>query len=221
VESRVREVPSCCDPNGLADVFGANRADADASRYRRKGLDGDERRVVGFLKARGVSGATVLEIGGGVGAMQVDLLRAGAAHAHNIEISPHYESYARDLATESGVADRVERVVADFASVAATVAPADAVIVHKVVCCYPDMPGLVRPAAERARRWLVLTFPADRWWIRGGLRAANAAQTLFRSRFRLYFHEPREIQAVAEGTGLRPILAQRGIFWQLLALERA
>lgn len=214
-------MPSCCDPNGLADVFGPKRADADASSYRRNGLDGDERRVVDFLRNRGLSGATVLEIGGGVGAIQVDLLRAGAAHAQNVEISPHYETHARDLASESGVADRVERVVADFAAVAATVAPADVVIVHKVVCCYPHVAGLVRPAAERARRWLLLTFPADRWWIRAGLRTANAVQTMFGFRFRLFFHEPREIQTIAESTGLRLVFSQRGIFWQFLALERA
>jgi len=177
--------------------------------------------VIAFLKERGVAGATVLEIGGGVGAMQVDLLQAGAAHAHNIEISPHYEKSAGELAAQAGVTDRVERVVADFVAVSAAVPAADAVIMHKVVCCYPDMPGLVRPAAEHTRRWLLLTFPADRWWIRAGLRAANLLQTLVRSRYRVFFHEPLEIKAVAERTGLRPVLDRRGVFWQFLALERA
>jgi magnesium-protoporphyrin O-methyltransferase len=214
-------VPSCCDPNGLGNRFGAKGAEADARAYLRRGLDRDERRVVAFLEERGVAGATVLEVGGGVGAMQVDLLRAGATHAYNVEISPHYETSAREIAVQSGVADRVQRVVADFVAVAAAVPPADAVIMHKVVCCYPDMPGLVRPAAERTRRWLVLTFPADRWWIRAGLRAANAVQTLVGSRYRVFFHEPLEIQAVAERTGLHRVADQRGIFWQFLALERA
>jgi hypothetical protein len=214
-------MPSCCDPNGLADVFGAARAEADARAYRQRGLDADERRVVAFLAGRGVAGLTLLEVGGGVGALQVDLLRAGAAHARNVEVSPHYESSARELAADSGVLDRVDRVVADFAEAATAVAPADAVILHKVVCCYPDMPALVGPAAERAKRWLLLTFPAHRWWIRAGLRAANAAQTLFRSRFHLFFHEPRAIQEIAERAGLRPVLSRRGLFWQLLALERA
>ena len=214
-------MPACCDPNGLGNRFGAKRADADARAYLSRGLDRDERRVVAFLDGRGVAGATVLEIGGGVGAMQVDLLHAGAAHTYNVEISPHYEKSARGIAEQSGVADRVERVVADFAAVAAAVPPADAVILHKVVCCYPDMPGLVRPAAERARPWLVLTFPADRWWIRAGLRAANAVQTLVGSRYRVVFHEPLEIQAVAERTGLHRVVDQRGFFWQFLVLERA
>jgi magnesium-protoporphyrin O-methyltransferase len=38
---------------------------------------------VGFLADRGIDGATVLKIGGGVGQVQVELLRRGAARAVN------------------------------------------------------------------------------------------------------------------------------------------
>jgi hypothetical protein len=58
-------------------------------------------------------------------------------------------------------------------------------------------------------------------WIRAGLRVVNAAQTLFRTRFRVFFHDPRAIQSIAERAGLRPALSRRGVFWQFLALERA
>jgi len=211
---------SCCDPNGLAGMFGTKRAETDARDYRRNGLDGDERNVVAFLVDRGIVGATLLEIGGGVGTMQLELLRAGAARARNVEISPHYEKSAAELAVERGVADRLDRVVADFAASASAIAPADAVIMHKVICCYPDMPALVEPAADHAQRWLVLTFPAERWWIRAGLRVVNAVQRILRTRFRLFFHEPREIQAIAERSGLRPVHTRRGLFWQMLVLER-
>jgi hypothetical protein len=94
-------------------------------------------------------------------------------------------------------------------------------VLHRVVCCYPDLPGLLRPAADHARRWLVLTFPAERRWIRWGARLVDIAQRLFRSRFRLFFHEPSAILGIARAAGLRPVLDQRGLFWQTLALERA
>jgi hypothetical protein len=38
-----------------------------ATRYRKKGLDETARRMVEFPELSGVEGATVLEIGGGVG----------------------------------------------------------------------------------------------------------------------------------------------------------
>ena len=62
-------MPSCCDPNGLSKRFDAETAEADARSYLRAGLDSDERRVIAFLSDRGVAGITVLEIGGGLGAI--------------------------------------------------------------------------------------------------------------------------------------------------------
>ena len=40
---------------------------------------------------------TVLEVGGGVGAIQLELLRAGAAGTTNVELSAAYEPYAAEL----------------------------------------------------------------------------------------------------------------------------
>jgi len=205
-------VTSCCDPNGLSGVFDAGRAASDARRYRRKGLTRETRTIADLLIARGIGGATILEIGGGIGDLQVELLRAGAARATSVEISAAYESTARELATELGVDDRIEHHLADFAREPARIDPADAVILNKVVCCYLDMPGLVR---------LVLAFPADRWWIRIGVRVASVLQATFRRPFRVFFHEPAAIVAIAREAGLREAASRRGIFWQVQMLERA
>jgi hypothetical protein len=40
-----------------------------ARRYRKRGLSRSSRAIVSFLAARGIEGASVLEIGGGVGEM--------------------------------------------------------------------------------------------------------------------------------------------------------
>ena len=212
---------SCCDPNGLNRIFDTGRAADDARRYRRKGLTRETRAILGLLVERDIQGATVLEIGGGVGDLALELLRAGAARATSVEISSAYEPFARELAAEMGLADRVDRRVDDFACNPNVVDHADIVILNKVVCCYPDMPALVRPSAEHARRVLALTFPAARWWIRWGVRAAGGAMGLFRSPFRFFFHEPGAIAAIASEAGLRPAASRRGLFWQVELLERA
>jgi len=211
---------SCCDPNGLTGMFDEKHARSKARRYRRDGLDAEARRIVEFLDER-IAGRTVLEVGGGIGAIQLELLRRGASNAENVEISPGYEAVALDLATERGVADRIVRRVADFAVDNASASAADIVVLNRVVCCYPDMPALVGPAARLTKRWLVLTFPADRWWVRAGFRTVSAAQALLRSRFRVFFHEPRAIVAAATAAGLRPLATHRGLVWQFAALERA
>jgi hypothetical protein len=50
------------------------------------------------------------------------------------------------------------------------------------------------------------------------------SRTWFRLRgcaFRLYLHDPRRILAIAESTGLRPVLQRRGWVWQIAVLERS
>jgi hypothetical protein len=207
------------DSFGCCRVFDERRARSDARRYRKKGLDGDARPIVEYLRPR-VDGATLLEVGGGVGTIAIELLRAGAARATNVELSPGYESEAAALLAESGLADRVERRVLDFALRPEAVAGADIVVMHRVVCCYPDMARLVVPAAERAGRLLALTFPREAWWVRVALQLYNLYERLRRRAFRVYLHPPDAILAAAGSRGLHPAFDRTGPFWRWVVLER-
>jgi magnesium-protoporphyrin O-methyltransferase len=209
----------CC-AKGCDDFFTDRVARRDARRYRERGLDELSRRVVDTATRRGVGGRAVLEVGGGTGAVQLELLKAGAEHAVNVELSPAYEPYARALLAEAGLAGRVERRLLDFAEAAGEVAPADLVILNRVVCCYPDYETLVRAAADRTRGLMVLTFPRGSWWVRLGTRVLNVGLTLRRGTFRVFAHPPEGVIAAAEARGLRRVLSHRGALWQLVALER-
>lgn len=108
----------------------------------------------------------MLEVGGGIGASEIELFRAGAARATNVEIVARYEQPARELLETTGLAARVDRRVLDFARDGNEVAKADIVLLHRVICCYPDMETLVRASADHTNRILALSFPSDRWWWR-------------------------------------------------------
>lgn len=211
---------SCCAPKGYSELFGERAARRDARRYRRNGLDDTAAEMVAFLRRRGLEGANVLEIGGGVGAIALELLKAGAESAIEVELSPNYERTAAELAHEAGVAGRIERQLGDVVAEGDGVPPADAVVMHRVVCCYPDPDALVGAAAERARRHLVLSFPRERRLIRLGGRAINLWFRLRRWDFRFYPHAPETILAAAERRGLRPVFEHTGSIWQVAALER-
>src|SRR3989442_4594195 len=99
---------SCCDPNGLAGMFDEKHARSKARRYRRDGLDAEARRIVEFVGER-IVGRTVLEVGGGIGAIQLELLRRGAANAANSQSSPPDEAVPLHLAARRGVVDPVVR----------------------------------------------------------------------------------------------------------------
>ena len=212
---------SCCPPpRGYEKLFGARSARRDAKRYRRDGLDETAEEMVGFLREHGVDGASVLEIGGGVGAIEVELLRAGAARAVDVELSPYYEETARELWDEAGVADRAEYVVANVAADGKEIGPVDVVVMHRVVCCYPDYDALVGAAAERAGRYLVMSFPRPRLLTRAGLGLMNVGAWILRWEYRSWVHPPRALIAAAERRGLALAFAWHGRVWQVAALER-
>jgi len=162
----------------------------------------------------------VLEIGGGVGAIQLELLKAGAARTTNLELSPEYEQVAGELAHEQGVEERVERRLGDVVQEPGLAGEADAVVMHRVVCCYPDYDALVGAASERAKRYLVLSFPRPRGLIRAWFSVVNTGAPLPRWEYRTGVHSPQALVAAAERRGLRLASESRGRIWQIAALER-
>jgi hypothetical protein len=211
----------CCSGKGCDEFFDERAARRDARGYSRKGLDGTARRIVELVQRRGVEGKTVLEVGGGIGAIQLELLQAGAARTVNVELSPAYDPYAAELLRRNGVEERADRRLFDFAERAEELDPADVVVLHRVVCCYPDYETLVGAAADHAREQLLLTFPRDAWWIRLGIGTINGLQRLRRKAFRVYSHAPASILGVASARGLEVATQERGRLWELVSFERS
>ena len=211
----------CCTPKGYRWVFSERAAANEARRYRRKGLDATSQRIVDFLKKQGLEGRTVLEVGGGIGAIQLELLKAGAARAVSVELTPSYEHVAAQLAEEAGLSQRIERKVMDFVQAGDAIEAADVVIMNRVICCYWDMPRLAGAAADHARQMLVMSFPKRTWWTVIGLGMANAMLRVTRRGFHIFIHPPREIVATSEAHGLKPVHQDPGFLWTLAALRRA
>jgi len=213
-------VGGCCRPDDYDKVFDEKHARSKARDYARKGLGGDSQRIVDLVSGRLQPGYSVLEIGGGIGEIQLELLKDGAARALNVELATQYERVADEMIRDRGLADRVERRLGDFVREAGTIPSADVVIMNRVVCCYPDLEALVGAAADHARHYMVMTFPVDRWWIRCGIAAANTFLRVRRSTFRGYAHATSAVISVAERRALRLSEHRRGLIWQLVALER-
>jgi 2-polyprenyl-3-methyl-5-hydroxy-6-metoxy-1,4-benzoquinol methylase len=209
----------CCNPIDYRRLFSRKYASRDARRYRERGLGATSRALVDL--AGDVEGATVLDVGGGIGAIELELLAAGAARATNVELSGGYEEAASVLLTERGLSDRVDRRVADFVSEGDAVEPHDLVVLHRVVCCYPDVDALMGAAAEHARRRLVLTYPQEHLLMRLGLRVINLWLRVSGCGFRTYVHPVARILGVAEADGLRLVRRERqGFLWESAALVR-
>jgi spermidine synthase len=201
-------------------MFSPRLARRSIRRHRERGLDELERGMIAAGATDGLAGARVLEIGGGIGALQAVLLEEGAAEGEIVELVAAYEPYARELARDLGLEERVAFRVVDVIEHPDAVQPADVVVLNRVVCCSPDGIRLTAVAAALARRTLVLSFPRDRFLVRAGLRLVNLAMRTLGRSFRVFVHPRAALVAAAEAEGLGLVEGDRGFAWEFVALHR-
>jgi SAM-dependent methyltransferase len=211
------QVPSSC---GCPNTFSAKEADDDLRRYLQRGADSTTRALIDAIVAEGVQGATLLDIGGGIGAIQLELLGKGAASTVAIDATEAYVAVARAEAERRGFGDRTTARVGDFADLAEEIEPADIVTLDRVLCCDPDLPGLLGRAAERARRMVGLVYPREVWWNRIGAAGIAAFGWLTRDRTRMYVHRVRQIDAILRSAGFERRDIDRTLVWQVALYVR-
>lgn len=190
-------------------------------RYRKKGLGAFERRMMASIPSGDRDGARVLEIGGGIGAIQAELLASGAREGEIVELVAAYEPYARELVQEKGLESRSRFRVADVLEQPDAVKPATIVVLNRVVCCSPDGVQLTETAARLAERILVLSFPRDRWLVRALARVINAVQQVMGKSFRVFLHPKASLNAAAQAQGLSLTDSGRNLAWEFVVLRRA
>lgn len=215
-------MPDCCPGSPRYEgVFDDRFAHDIAERYRRRGLTAPEHRIVDHLAGIGLADRSVLEIGGGVGEIQLELLSRGASLATNLELSGAYEAEARALLAERGVTDRADRLVGvDLASDGDRIAAADFVVLHRVVCCYPDSERLLEAAAAHARRAVVFSHPPRTWFTRLSVGLGNAWMRLRGREYRGYVHSPWAMYGVLERAGFGIHVLRTGAKWWVVAAAR-
>jgi magnesium-protoporphyrin O-methyltransferase len=210
----------CCQCQGIEIEFNQKKTAKELKRYRRKGPAKTTRMLIEALKAGGVGGVTLLDIGGGVGAIQHELLDAGASSAIHADASTAYLDAAKEEAGCQGHADRVSFLHGDFVELAPDIAPADIVTLDRVICCYHDMQALVRLSSARARKCYGLVYPRHTWWIRIGFAIMNFVLGVRSNPFRIFSHPTQAVDAVVRGNGLRQRFYAKSGLWQVVVYVR-
>ena len=211
----------CCDPSPYRRFFNRKEAGRKFRRYRKKGLEPMATSMVDFLVSEGVEGANMLEVGGGIGAIEIELLKRGVSSAVNVELSAGYDEAADELAAKEGVAGQIERKIGDFVELQDEIDPADIVVLNKVVCCYPWMDRMMAAATSKTGKYLALVFPREKWWVKFGLRTGDFFLSLRGCEFRAFVHPVDEIERIAADAGLVVRHRDNTAIWQAVVWERA
>jgi len=212
----------CCLPAHNADA--ARFFSRTARRYRRriekKGLEPSSLMLARAVLSAGLEGASILEIGCGVGGLHQWLLGQGAARAVGVDLSGEMLAEARTLAAARGLTDRTEYFQGDFIDLAGKIASADAVVLDKVICCTPEAAALMAASAAHAARVVAFTVPRDRWFVRIGVAVLSLIMRLMRSSFRPYLHDLTAIEAQLNASGFERYDERCTFLWIMRAYRK-
>jgi magnesium-protoporphyrin O-methyltransferase len=95
------------------------------------------------------------------------------------------------------------------------VVPADVVTLHRVICCYPDWEALLAKATRLSRRLLAISYPRDRWYLRGWVRLDNLRRRLIGNTFRTYVHSAVAMENYIVTAGFQRVSRRRTPVWSV------
>ena len=205
---------------GAEELFGARQARADLKRYRAKGPLKTAQMLIDALRALGVEDKRLLDIGGGAGVLQHELLKAGMAGAVGVDGSSAYIEAARDESARRGFDDRVTYRHGDFLDVAQTLEQADVVTLDRVLCCYPDVDALVARSTDLADELYGVVYPRKTLGARVAIRLANFFLKVKRNPFRAFVHDPRHVDAMVREAGFEERYRATTLVWHVVVYQR-
>ena len=209
---------NCCEVTDSA--FSENEANANLKDYRRRGPANQTKLILEAVRSLRLKNATLLDIGGGVGAIYNELLKDMAREAIHVDASSAYLKVAKEEALRQGHGEQVQFIHADFTDVAADLPQVDVVTLDRVVCCYPNFRELLTAAASKSRTAIAMTYPREVWWTRLALTLMNFYQRIVKDPFRGFVHPVAEMESVLNRAGMKKISTRRLFVWEMALYQR-
>ena len=199
-------MPKCCSPfsEAATNQFGAGVARRDVAKYRRRGPDAPTQLLRDGVLAADSSRATVLDIGGGMGALSLELIAAGVGHATLVDASaPSSFSRARGGHARRWAPSaprnrrRLRRARRDAAH------GRDRRDEPRRLLLSGLRHAILPAALARSARVFAFWSPKDRWYIRAVAEFGNRIRALTGKAFRTFVHKESLMHALIEARGFR------------------
>tara|TARA_B100000959_G_scaffold247072_1_gene273074 strand:+ start:759 stop:1397 length:639 start_codon:yes stop_codon:yes gene_type:complete len=210
----------CCQCQGIENVFDEKAAKRQLKRYLKKGPSRTTRILLDEIRKKGVQGLDFLDIGGGIGAIQYDLIKAGASKGTSIEASSAYLDLVRDEEFHNDLAKKVNFQIGDFTTMASEVKSFDIVTLDKVICCYDDVSELVGLSSKIARKIYAVIYPRSAWWTRLLFPMMNFYPIIKGNSFRVFIHPTEKVEEILFDNGFKRNYYTKTFFWQIAIFTR-
>ena len=195
-------------------------AKKELKNYRKKGPGKATQLLIDTLSAQDIEGTTLLDIGGGVGTIQFELMKEGVSKVSGIDGSSGYLGAAQEEAERLGLLEKTSYQQGNFVDIAPDLEKADIVTMDKVICCFDDMTALVTSSVKLAKNYYALVFPIDSWWVRVGDMFVNTYMRTVRNPYRAFSHSTEDVEKIIFKNGLKRLSYQRQSIWQIIVQSR-
>ena len=205
----------CCQCQGIENMFDKKSAKRALKRYLKKGPSKTTTMLLKAIHKTGVKDLDFLDIGGGIGAIQYDLIKAGASSGTSIEASSAYIDLVKEEIHKNNLAEIIDFKHGDFTAIASDVGSADIVTLDKVICCYDDMAELVILSSKLSRKIYAVIYPRDIWWTKLALPFINFYPIIKGSPFRVFIHPTKKVEEIIFRNGFKRDYYATTLFWQV------
>ena len=206
--------PCCQDRCCGTNLFFSKMSAYFDRQYRKHGLEKIQRHLLEGVRRDLSQSASLLDIGCGVGALHLALLREGARSAVGVEISEGMLDRARRHASELGLQNQTHYIRGDFVECQAEIHASDVSMLDKVVCCYPDLDALLVATTQKTNCLLAITHPRNNLLAATLFKVHIAVARVVGLSFHPFWHDWERMHGGIESQGFDLIHLRSTPVWQ-------
>ena len=202
----------CC---GSESIFDKKEAAKNLKKYQKKGPEKFNQRLLDGLYQHELNNLTLLDIGGGIGILQHELLKKGVVKTTDVDFSPESIATAKELMQENNAEGKMEFVYADFNDCHNDVKKHDIVTLARVVCCYPNAVELLNNSTAKANQYYGLIYPRTGFIAQIVQKIMNFGMYLKKNPFRVYMHSEKLINETICNNGFEKVYYASAFPWRI------
>ncbi len=211
---------TCAHCIGAETIFDEKEARKNLKRYKKKGPNKTTRLLLNALGQEELAGLSLLDIGGGIGVIQIELLKKGVSQATDVDASKAYINTARQLVKEESFDNKARHIYADFVDCYSDIGKHDIVTLEKVVCCYPEVKDLINHSTAKAGKYYGLVYPLDGAVARAVNKLAHLYFKITRNPFRTQIHSEKMMDELIRQNGFERVHYSKSFPWRVALYKR-